>query len=278
MTFEAFEVSAESGRPVEYYTFTFGNVSWRYTTAERDVSIGADIYTAAAIRADSVKQTGETSTDARSIDAPSWIGPAQVFMNSAPSAPVAMTVGVRHIGDDEVVIAYVGEITQVNYPVPGRARLTVESLLASMSREGLRLPWQRSCPYVLYDSLTCKVDKAAHKVDFVVLAISGFDVFVSLLTTKPSGHFDGGFFEWLHPIRGKEYVAVQEHEQLSSGESNARLQLFMPPGELFEGAAGSAYPGCDFTPVRCQFFNNYDNYGGVPDLPGRSPFDGNPVF
>lgn len=278
MSFDAFEVSAESGRPIEYYTFTLGTVVWRYTTAETDVTIGADVYTAAAIRADSVKQTGETSNDARSIDVPSWIAPAQVFMNSAPSTPIEMTVGVRHVGDAEVVIAYVGEVSQVNYPLPGRARVTVESLLSSMSREGLRLAWQRGCPYVLYDTLTCKVNKATYKIDFTVLAISGFDIFVALATTQVSGHFNGGFFEWDHPIRGKEYVAVQAHEQLASAEWNARLQLFTPPGELFEGATGSAYPGCDFTPTRCQFFNNYDNYGGVPDLPGRSPFDGNPVF
>ncbi len=278
MSFNAFELSTESGRPIEYYVFTLGTAVWRYTTAETDVTIGSDVYTAAAIKADSVKQTGETSNDARSIDVPSWIGPAQLFMGSAPSAPITMTVGVRHVGDTEVIVAYVGEISQVNYPLPGRARITVESLLSSMRREGLRLAWQRTCPYVLYDTLTCKVDKAAYKIDFTVLAISGFDVYVELATTQVTGHFNGGFFEWNHPIRGKEYVAIQAHAQIASAEWNARLQLFMPPGELFEGVTGSAYPGCDFTPTRCQFFGNYDNYGGVPDLPGRSPFDGNPVF
>lgn len=278
MAFDAFELSVESGRPIEYYTFTLGGVVWRYTTAETDVTIGADVYTAAAIRADSVKQTGETSNDARSIDVPSWIAPAQIFMGSAPSAPLMMSVGVRHVGDTEVIIAYVGEIAQVNYPIPGRARLTVESLLSSMKREGLRLAWQRTCPYVLYDSLTCKVDKATYKIDLTVLSISGFNVYVELATTQATGHFDAGFFEWDHPIRGKEYVAIETHEQIASAEWNARFQLFMPPGELFEGATGSAYPGCDFTPTRCQFFSNYDNYGGVPDLPGKSPFDGNPVF
>jgi hypothetical protein len=278
MSFDAFEVSPESGRPIEFYTFVLNTVTWRYTTAETDITIGADVYTAAAIRADSVKQTGETSNDARAIDVPSWIAPAQVFMGGAPSAAIQMTVGVRHVGDTEVVIAYVGEITQVNFPIPGRARLTVESLLSSMKREGLRLAWQRTCPYVLYDSLTCKVNKATYKIDFVVLAIDGFSVFVALDTTQVNAHFDGGFFEWNHPIRGLEYVAIQQHFQVASGEWNAQFVLFMPPGELFEGARGSAYPGCDYTPTRCQFFSNYDNYGGVPDLPGRSPFDGNPVF
>jgi hypothetical protein len=278
MSFDAFEVSAESGRPVEFYTFVLNDVTWRYTTAEIDITIGADLYTAAAIRADSVRQTGETSNDARAIDVPSWIAPAQVFMGGAPSSAIQMTVGVRHVGDTEVIVAYVGEITQVNFPIPGRARLTVESLLSSMKREGLRLAWQRTCPYVLYDSLTCKVDKATHKVDFVVLAIDAFSVYVALDTTQSTGHFTGGFFEWNHPIRGKEYVAIQDHFQATTGEWNSHFVLFMPPGELFEGARGSAYPGCDYTPTRCQFFSNYDNYGGVPDLPGRSPFDGNPVF
>lgn len=278
MSFDAFEVSKESGRPIEFYTFTLNNVAWRYTTAETNITIGSDLYVAAAISADSVKQTGESSNDARSIDVPSWIAPAMAFMGTAPSVPIQMTVGVRHVGDTEVVIGYVGEVTQVNFPIPGRARITVESLLSSMSREGLRLAWQRSCPYVLYDPLTCKVSKAAHQVNFTTLKIDGFDVYVSLATTKATGHFDAGFFEWTHPTRGKEFVPIERHEQITSGEFNARFVLFMPPGELYEGAPGAAFPGCNFTPARCQFFGNYDNYGGVPDLPGRSPFDGNPVF
>ena len=40
-----------------------------------------------------------------------------------------------------------------------------------------------------------------------------------------------------------------------------------------------AYPGCARTIAICQSkFNNAPNFGGVPGLPGKSPFDGTPIF
>jgi hypothetical protein len=48
---------------------------------------------------------------------------------------------------------------------------------------------------------------------------------------------------------------------------------------LYYGLAVNAYPGCNRTTTECvDKFDNLDNYGGVPDLPGKSPFDGDPVF
>jgi hypothetical protein len=41
----------------------------------------------------------------------------------------------------------------------------------------------------------------------------------------------------------------------------------------------AAYPGCPRTIAVCDArFANHLRYGGVPHLPGKSPFDGDPVF
>jgi hypothetical protein len=281
MAFDDYERSQEHGRPIEFYIFTLGPIVWRYTTAEQDLVVDEETYLAAAIQGDSVKQTGEPTNDALTIEVPSWIAPAQMFMSAPPTQPIQMSIGMMHAGDTEMLIAYNGEVTQVNFPMPGRARITIESLMTSMQREGLRLGWQRSCPDSLYDPLTCKVSKAAWLVNLTVLTIDGFTLGVNLAVGKPAGHLDNGFIEWNHPARGIEYLAIERHELVTGnpvGEVNARLTLFAPPGELFEGATGSAYPGCAFTPAACQAFGNYPNYGGVPDMPGKSPFDGDPVF
>jgi hypothetical protein len=281
MTFSAFETSLEDGRPIEFYTFTLGSAVWRYTTAQTDLTVAGNVYTAAVIASPSITQTGEPSTDALNLECPVWIAPAQLFMTSPPTAPIQVIISYKHVGDDEVVIGYTGEITQVNFPMPGRSVITCESLGSSLSREGLRLGWQRSCPYALYDPVTCKVNKASWKTDFVTLGISGFTIYVELAVVRADGYFNGGFLEWNHPVRGLEYVAIDTHTAIASppaGQPNAVFVLIAAPGELFEGAPGMVYPGCDFTPTSCQAFSNYDNYGGAPDMPGRSPFDGTPVF
>lgn len=277
MPFIDVEKSIEDGRPVKLYAFSIGPVTWRYTSADETISALGHEWEPAAITDDGIKQTGETQNDAMTINAPSWIGPCQLFMSAAPSKAVQVSIFQKHEGLAETVAVYVGEITQVNYPLPGSGRITCETLASTMRREGLRLGWQRTCPYSLYDPLTCKVDKSAWGVTFVVLSVNGFTVEVELGAGRANGFFNGGFMEWAHPVRGAEFLPIETHTG-SAGAVAATLALFTDPGDLYPGSTGTMYPGCDFTPDSCQDFGNYDNYGGVPDLPGQSPFDGSPVF
>lgn len=281
--YEAAEASIEDGRPITLFKFSLANevTSWYYTSADRDISYDGHVWISALIKADSVKQTGEAVNDNLNLDVPNWIAPAQLFMTQAPSSALQIIIYSKHAHADETFIQYNGEITQVNFPIPGRAVISCESLASSLNREGLRLAWQRSCPYALYDPRTCKVDKADWKINLTVLAIDGLTIDVELDVAQATGYLDSGFIEWAHPVRGMEYLAIESHTALTPaapGDANARLLLLSTPGELFEGAVGGAYPGCNFTPANCQAFSNYDNYGGVPDLPGKSPFDGDPVF
>lgn len=283
MAFNDIESSIEGGRPISFYAFTLNSLTWRYTSADSDLTAGGFTWEAAAISDDGQRQTGETQNDAMSIVAPSWTGPAQVFMSGAPSKNIQVAILRKHQQDAEMVTEYIGEITQVNFPLPGTARITCETLASTMQREGLRQGWQRACPHTLYDPLTCRLDKSAWGIAFTVLAVNGYNVDLDTASALPTGHFNGGFMEWTHPIRGIEFLPVEIHTAAPSGpvapgNPNCFLVLFGLPNDLYVGATGTIYPGCDFTPTRCQAFSNYDNYGGVPDMPGKSPFDGTPVF
>lgn len=271
MSFQVLEESREDGRPVALYEFTFGSTVWRYTSADEDIVANSQTWTAAAISDDGVRQTGEATADALTLNAPSWIGPAQIFMSGAPSASILLTIHEKHETNAEVRVVYSGEISQINYPLPGACKITCETISATLAREGLRLGWQRSCPYALYDPLNCKVNKAAYANAVIVTAINAKTITVEGIELATNGEFDNGFFEWTHPTRGIEYLPVELH-------INSTLTFSDQIGELFVGASGNVYPGCNFTPERCQEFGNYDNYGGAPLMPGKSPFDGDPVF
>lgn len=275
MSFINIESSRESGRPVALYEFVLNTITWRYTSADAPIVANGNTYEPAAITDDGEKQTGETLNDALTINAPTWVGPAQVFMSGSPSRNVAVTKLVKHESNAETRVVFKGEITQVNYPLPGQCRITCETLASTMKREGLRIGWQRTCPYSLYDPLTCKVDKAAWGMAFTITGLNGRSATISLSTVPATGHFDNGFIEWTHPIRGAEFVPVETWTN-TAGVGTA--VFLTDPVDLFVGATGTIYPGCNFTPTNCQQFGNYDNYGGIPDLPGKSPFDGTPVF
>lgn len=273
MSYEAFESSIESGRPVCFYEFTFGSTVWRYTSAEEAITVNGHVWQPAAITDDGIRQTGEISNDAMTITAPAWVGPGQLFMSGTPSRGVQVSVYEYQDADPdrEVVAIYVGEISQVNYPLPGSCRITAETLMASLEREGLLLAWQRSCPYAVYDPVTCKLEKAPWGRAFTVLTFDGQVATVEFAVSVADGYLNDGFLEWNHPFRGVELLPIE------SQVGNV-ITLFTPSADLIPGATGVAYPGCNLSPAACQAFGNYDNYGGHPDLPGKSPFDGDPVF
>lgn len=272
MAFNDIEDSVDQGRPILFYEFLLNSITWRYTSAEVAQTVNGNTYVPAAIVSEGIKQSGEVVVDAYRMTAPAWIGPAQVYMGGAPSRDIQLTVLSKHADDPEAVVIYMGVVTQINFAsMPGQCSITCETLMSSMRREGLRLAWQRSCPYALYDPVTCKVNKAAFGVNFVVLGVASSVLTLEFASARAQGFFDNGFIEWSHPLRGIEYLPIDVH---SVDGSVAIVTLLGYPGDLFVGAVGTAYPGCNFTPESCQSFNNYDNYGGNPDMPGKSPFDG----
>jgi uncharacterized phage protein (TIGR02218 family) len=273
MAYSDLENSIESGRPVYFYEFVYGSITWRYTSAEEVLTANGHEWKPAAITDDGVRQTGEISSDAMTITAPSWVGPSQLFMSGTPSRGVQVSVYQYHDGDpsNDVVAVYVGEVSQVNYPFPGSCRITAETLMASLEREGLRLAWQRACPYVLYDPVTCKLDRTPWGRSFTVLSFDGQVAQVEFSVSVPDNYLRDGYLEWNHPFRGVELLPIES-------QVGSLITLFTPSAELMPGATGTAYPGCNLSPAACQAFGNYDNYGGHPDIPGKSPFDGNPVF
>lgn len=271
MAFLDIETSREDGRPIYLYEFSIGARTWRYTSADETLTAGGLSYQAVAISDDGPRQSGESAADVLKINAPSRVGPAQLWMTGAPSAEISVAIQVKHEGSPDVVTIYAGFIQSINYPIPGQCVITCETLSASMRRQGLRLGYQRACPYATYDPLTCKVDKAIWSVDVVVVSIEGFTAVISGIADKADDYFDGGFMEWNHPVRGIEYLSIEEH-------TAGRFLLTGNVIDLFPGAAGKAYPVCRHTPESCLEFDAYDNHGGFVDLPGKSPYDGDPVF
>lgn len=270
MALEDYEQSQEQAQPLFLYAFTLGERAWRFASSAYDVMTpDGKLWTACPISHSGVKQTGEVATDGLTINCPTAIAPAQIYMLTPPSADVNVTIFQKDEADGEYVAIYVGEVKQVNPQSPVACVITCETLSASLDREGLRIGWQRSCPYALYDSLTCKVNKALYAVPAVITAIDGFNVTVSG-AISPSIYV-GGFFEWLDPVKGMEYRGIE-------AQSGNVLLVFGTTIDLYVGLSVTLYRGCDRSPAACASFNNFDNYGGFPAMPGKSPFDGDPVF
>jgi len=272
MSFNTIESSNDQGRPIFLYAFILGSATWRYTSSDEDVDVNGYKWTALPISDDGVKLTGEAQTDVMQITAPARIAPVQMFISTPPSQPIMVNIFHYHEGDSEAVLGYMGEVIQVGQPEPGKATLTCDAIGASMQRDGLRLGWQRTCPYALYDALTCQADKTTHGIECTVFDVTGNNVTMQGIDDLADDVLAGGFMEWTHPVRGLEYRGIET-------QKGSVLGMFGLADDLYYGLKVTAYPGCDRRWGTCQTkFNNLPNYGGVPDMPGKSPFDGNPVF
>lgn len=270
MPLNDFEISVEDAKPLYLYAFSLGDRTWRYASSALDVmTLDGHVWAASPISHSGVSLTGEATTDALTIEASTSIAPVQVYMINPPSVPIGLTIFQKDAGDDETVVIYVGDVSQVNFPEPGKATVTCETISVSMRRQGLRLSWQRSCPYAVYDQSTCKVNKTAHAVAAVIESVNGFQITVS--GALASGVYPGGFFEWIRPVKGLEFLTIE-------AQSGNTLTVFGTTMDLYAGLAITVYRGCNRTPTACASFGNFDNYGGVPAMPGKSPFDGTPVF
>lgn len=273
MTYDARESSIEDGSPIFLYRFTLNDKVWRYTSADADITAMGALWEAVPIADDGVKITGEASTDALTITATAAIMPAQIYMHYPPARPIAVAILRMHEGDAEAVTVYVGEVSQVNVPQPGTAVLSCETLSASMRRDGLRFGWQRSCPYALYDPLTCRVPREVFKVVTQIDELLDDGSFwAHTLAGRTANLFAGGFMEWTDPERGIERRSIE------SSTAEGRLYVFGSTQGLESGLVIALFPGCERTTDACKRFDNLLNYGGVPAMQGKSPFDGNPVF
>lgn len=270
MAYSVIETSNYDGEPIYLYEFRLNNKYWRYTSAASRISMGGSIWTPMGVADDGIKQTGETQVDALSITLPIESEVVGLFIGTPPINQVTVTIRHCHYGDNEAAVCYVGEVGQINESTPTHAVVTCNTISASLERNGLRLSWSRGCPYSLYDSC-CKVNKEAFRFDGAIASVGGSSIVVPGAAAFGDGYFTGGYIEWIDPTRGTERRAIETH-------GGDQLIIFGVVGGLSGGMVLKIYPGCGRTVSECQKFNNLDNYGGVPSMPGQSPFDGSPVF
>lgn len=267
MAFATYEQSTESGQPIQLYRFTLGTTVWRYTSADADLEVGGQMWLTEPISDDGVKQTGEAVSDTMSINCPDHIGPSVVFATSPPSLDIQVEILRLHAGDTVPQVIYVGDVIQANFPRPGAAVLSCQSLSATMRRMGLRLAYQRSCPHVVYEPNSCKLAKGPLAQAGTVTAVAGFTIQVPAFSGLAANYLRGGFIEWVQPGQGLRTLTIEGH-------TGASLVMFDDTVDLYPGLAITAYPGCQRTTDACRTFGNIENYGGFPYMPGRSPFDG----
>lgn len=270
MTFDAREISADAGRPIELFEFARDYQTWRYTSADREVTADSITYLPRAISRSAIDVSAEKARAGITITAPRDLEVADLYRVVPPSMAITLAVRQVHEGDGEVVTLWTGRISTVEFLGPA-AQITCEPSFTALRRIGLRRMYQRQCPHVLYGS-ACGVNRTSYRADGLVESISGATVNVAAAALQVAGFYAGGYIEW-------EIASGIFERRFITDHSGAALTLSSSPFGLAGGTAVRLYPGCDHLLATCNAkFNNAANYGGFPFIPLKNPFGGEPIF
>lgn len=272
MSYSDLEISNQDGKPVALYEFNLGNSYWRYCTADEDlIGVGGEDWIAKAITDEGVTQGGSDQNDLQIVMAANLPVP-QLLRFGQPSGKLWLTVRRYHLGDpdDETPIQWMGTVVNSKLEDFATARLFCRNLGGTFEKNGLRLQWDRTCPHALYGT-GCFVNMAAHDYPRTIATLTATGFTCTTHTDPVEGTFAGGLVEWDRGDGSKERRAIEWQE------GNDFRILGLTTG-LEVGSSITLYPGCDRSTAACTAFGNLPNYGGFPHIPGKSPFDGTPVF
>ena len=271
MTFEARERSTQDGAPIEIFTFARDEQRWRYTSADRDVTLAPNVFLSRPLRRTEIESTNEKARLGIKISAPRTLEVVDLYRVAPPSQAVTCIVQQYHEGDGELVTIWTGRVLGVEFAGAAAAEIALEPIFTSIRRIGLRRLYQRQCPHVLYGA-ACKVNRATFRVDGTVSTIVGQVVSVAAASGQPAGWFAGGYIEFATADGATERRFVLEH-------TGVALTLASTAFGLSVGGAVSLFPGCDHSITTCTSkFSNAANYGGFPYFPLKNPFGGDPIF
>lgn len=273
MSFSDAEISNYDGKPVMLYEFERDGTYWRYAESDEDVVAAGVAYSSLVAESSGITQSGDTTQDEFTIKVPIDLEIVQMYLRLSPSTKLNVRIRRWQRDIDAAAIVWVGRLDRVKVEDDATASVVCRNALASLEGEGLRLTWGRGCPHMLYDG-QCRVNRDDFKVTGEVTAKTGNSITCDAFDTPQFGVLYGGFVEWTSTDGFIERRPIVGH-------NNSTLTVLVRGSlaTLNVGDTISAFYGCARTPTVCQeVFNNLPNYGGFPCLPGKSPFDGNPVF
>ncbi len=260
------EYSAHDGSPVEAYKFTGSFLSYYYTSAELDVTIDGQAYTAVLIKRRGIDTgTQEDSNLGLEIDVPYDL--ALVTDYAFQVAPPNLSVEILryHEGTDPAsdwVVIWKGEVT--SFSTEGhRTKILVPSVFSlALSGEIPSVYYQNMCNHVLYDA-RCKLVSSSYQQDTTITAV-GTDT----ITVAADGFAD-------NVLQAGEIVDTTKGERrLIVDNVSDVLTINFPFTNAEVGDSVSLFVGCDHSFTTCGTkFSNTLNYGGCPYIPSDNPFE-----
>jgi hypothetical protein len=256
-TFDILESSDESSRPIELYEITKGTTTWRFTSAEDDITPASDTFTAEAIQRGKIQQGSDQENRNVTITLPSNNSFASQYIEVVPGEKAS--VSIFRYQRDEVpafntqVLLFKGQVQSVQFPNDGHtASIALRSIESALNRNIPRFTFMSMCNHILY-SADCGATASSFDHTGNVSSISGNTVTVSGLNASGLD-FVGGY---CRPTGVEDFRMIL-------AQSGDVLTLLLPFASDPTGMNLQAFAGCDhvLTGDCALVFDRVADFGG----------------
>ena len=266
------EQSAESGRPIEFYTFIYGPNVVRYTNYDEDLTFNSVNWESISITRNNPEISRDRPRTRLVVKLPTATEIGRLFRTPAPSYRVDATILRSHSLADSPPLSYViyaGYVASSNYEQNGfTCALQLTPFNELFNRQVPRYTYQSLCNHVLYDG-NCKVNRASFKHSNTVNAATNNETVLDIGGleaaggSSPARDFVGGYVQ-LPDGSDQRVILDQDGDQVT---------INLPFYDSVLGLTVDVYQGCDHALETCRLkFNNVINYGGFPYVPAINPF------
>lgn len=266
-TYDQLEGSTEGSRPIELYEFMLGSTPFRYTSAEDEITIGADVYTPLAIARGRIEQGSDQNNRNLTVTMPTLTDLAQEYIAVPPGQKVSLNI-FRYQRDETPafttqVLLFKGRVQAVAYPNDGHsAEFAIRSIESSLNRNLPRFSFAGQCQHILYDDACGAVASSFDHLG-ATSSISGNTITVS--GAGASGlDFVGGY---CRPTGTNDFRMILAQ----SGDVMTLLLPFQvdPTGENMQ-----CFAGCDHNiEGDCALvFDRVAEFGGFAFVPSKDIF------
>lgn len=270
MTFDGRERSPDLGNPLEIYDFAVGAVHYRYTSADHEVTFGAEVFESVQIERSEFEETEELEKSDISVTIPHDLLIADEFRIAPPSNVVGLTIYRLHADDPDAERAaiWTGRVLNGSFEKTS-CKLHCESVFTALQRMTQRRKFGRLCPYETY-GVECLVNELDFKTETTVFLIDGPVITANAgdLAVLGDGYFSGGFVQ----LETSPGIIVRRGIKSQTGDELTLTHLIpgLTPGTVIEVYAGDDH---SFETCRDKFLNG-PRFGGFKDAPTDNPFAG----
>lgn len=257
------EQSADQSQPIECYIWRQNGLGsyWQTSSSAEFTDINGRVYTPYPIQRSNIIVSSDLSKGELTIATTRDNPVAKLFIGAPPDFTVSVNIYrvQRQEGSDGGQLIWKGRVASCEV-ADNEATLTCQDYLGSLDRKANRIVSSQLCRHVQYSD-NCGVNKSSYAV-LAIATESG-----ASLVSGTFSNYDDSYFTNGYVVRSD---GTQRFIIAHSGNTISLQYKFLDFGS---SEIVTAYPGCDMRITTCiEKFNNIENHGGYPNIPGTKPF------